>query len=87
MQNGPKTITVTSSHLDCEMKHLDLAAKLKEQLAACLVEIANARKARGAAVEPIEDSIDLENMTRAGYQMALKQRARQLANAGIEVAP
>lgn len=87
MNTNAKTITVSSSHSDPEMRALDLASKLKEQLAAQLVEVAHARKARGAAVEPIEDSIDLENMTRAGYQLALKQRARQLQIAGVEVAP
>lgn len=68
---------------DQEATALQAAVKHKANLILSLAAAAAARKARGADTFGIEQSLEMEDATRAGYQRALDNRLRELAPAPV----
>lgn len=63
---------------DREERELALAVECKKKAIAALASAADARKVRGADTYGIEQALDLEQSTMAGYQLALDHRRREL---------
>lgn len=82
-----KTISFPNyeEHADTEERSLAHACECKDDAIGALALAAEARKARGADTTGIEESLDYERLTRAGYQRALDNRRRELRQVGGEL--
>ncbi len=67
---------------DAEARALAHAVACKHDAVSALALAAEARKARGADTTGIEESLEFERLTMAGYQRALDNRKRELSQAG-----
>lgn len=65
--------------MDPEVSALMMAVEHKARAISALAKAAEARKARGAETLGIEESLNLEDITRSGYQRALENRQRELS--------
>jgi hypothetical protein len=71
-------MAIANRTTDAEESALALAVEHKTKAIEALALAAQARKARGADTTGIEESLQHEDLTRAGYQRALDNRRREL---------
>lgn len=72
----------TATMEDTEARALERAIGHKRAAVTALAEAAQLRKRRGGDTTGIEESLEMERLTMAGYQLALDARTRELGGRG-----